>query len=123
MIHMESIKISATVALGTDTGLILIMFLGLFHLRRHGGGTMALGHLLWNQVGLPHFVLGILLSIRWFISVHKGIMWLLLATVVGVTPTVNLSQFFHLALLLIAPFHVGVHLFAFEWYFLYHEYR
>jgi len=66
MIHMESIKISTIVALGTDTGLILVMLLGLFHLRRRGGGTMALGHLLWNQ----------------------GIIWLLLAAVVGVAPTV-----------------------------------
>lgn len=60
---MESIKISTIVALGTDAGLILIMLLGLFHLRRRGGGPMALGHLLWNQVRLSPFVLGILLSI------------------------------------------------------------
>jgi len=64
MIHMESIKISTIVALGTDTSLILIMLLGLFYLRRCGGGTMALGHFLWNQVRLSHFVLGFLLSIR-----------------------------------------------------------
>ena len=53
-------------------------------------------------------------------SVHKGIIWLLLATVAGVTPTVNLSHFSHLAHLLILTIHVGVHLFAFEWYFCCH---
>jgi hypothetical protein len=52
MTHMESIKISTIVALATDIGLILIMLLGLFRLRRRGGGIMALGRLLWNQVRL-----------------------------------------------------------------------
>jgi len=66
MARMDSIKLSTIVALATDIGLILIMLLGLFRLRRRGGGIMALGRLLWNQ----------------------GIIWLLLATVAGVTPTV-----------------------------------
>src|SRR5579863_3741947 len=114
MIHMESIKLSTIVALTTDIGLILIMLLGLLRLRRRGGGIMALGRLLWNQVGLWHFFLSILLSIRLCISVHKGIIWLLLATAAGVTPTVVLSHFFRLTLLLITTFLVGVHLFAFE---------
>ena len=64
MARMDSIKLSTIVALATDISLILIMLLGLFRLRRHGGGIMALGRLLWNQVGLWHFFLGILLSIR-----------------------------------------------------------
>jgi len=64
MARVDSIKLSTIVALATDIGLILIMLLGLFRLRRRGGGIMALGRLLWNQVGLWHFFLTILLSIR-----------------------------------------------------------
>ena len=64
MVHMESIKISTIVALATDIGLILIMLLGLSRLRRCGGGIMALGRHLWNQVGLWHFFLTALLSLR-----------------------------------------------------------
>ena len=56
MARMDSIKLSTIVALTTDIGLILIMLLGLIRLRRRGGGIMALGRLLWNQVWLWHFL-------------------------------------------------------------------
>ncbi len=34
----------------TDIILLLIMFVGLLRLRRHGGGTFGLARLLWKQV-------------------------------------------------------------------------
>ena len=37
--------------LTTDFSLIVIMLVGLFRLRRHGGGWFDLGRLLWKQVG------------------------------------------------------------------------
>lgn len=56
MARMDSIKLSTIVALTTDIGLILIMLLGLIRLRRRGGGIMAMGRLLWNQVCLWQFL-------------------------------------------------------------------
>jgi len=49
--NLESIRLSTIVALVTDIILLSIMLIGLSRMRRHGGGTMALGRLLWNQVG------------------------------------------------------------------------
>ncbi|KAF8492448.1 hypothetical protein F5888DRAFT_917715 [Russula emetica] len=63
---LESIRLSTIVALVTDIVLLSIMLIGLSRMRRHGGGTMALGRLLWNQ----------------------GVIWLVVAVVAELTPTV-----------------------------------
>ncbi|KAI0275779.1 hypothetical protein BGY98DRAFT_990566, partial [Russula aff. rugulosa BPL654] len=65
-INLESIRLSTIVALVTDIILLTIMVIGLFRMRRHGGGTMALGRLLWSQ----------------------GVIWLVIAVVADLTPTV-----------------------------------
>ena len=49
--NLQSIRLSTIVALVTDIILLSIMLIGLSRMRRHGGGTMTLGRLLWNQVG------------------------------------------------------------------------
>ncbi|KAH9977433.1 hypothetical protein BJV74DRAFT_953545 [Russula compacta] len=78
VVQIEGIQLSTIAALVTDVVLLLIMLFGVFRLRRDGGGTMALGRLLWNQ----------------------GIIWLFLATVAEVTPVVliylNLNDPFNL---------------------------
>ncbi|KAH9977427.1 hypothetical protein BJV74DRAFT_888483 [Russula compacta] len=66
VVRVDGIQLSTIVALVTDVVLLLIMLFGVFRLRRHGGGTTALGQLLWNQ----------------------GVIWLFLATVAEVTPVV-----------------------------------
>lgn len=48
--ELESIKLSTTFALITDIVLLSIMLIGLSRIRRYGG-MLALGRLLWNQVG------------------------------------------------------------------------
>jgi len=63
--YLGSIRLSTVVAFAADTILLLIMLLGLYRLRRRGG-LMGLGHLLWNQ----------------------GVLWLLVAVVAELTPTV-----------------------------------
>ncbi|KAH9977428.1 hypothetical protein BJV74DRAFT_154799 [Russula compacta] len=78
LVRIDGIQLSTIVALVTDVVLLLIMLFGVFRLRRHDDGTMALGQLLWNQ----------------------GIIWLILATAAEVTPVVfiylNLNEPFDL---------------------------
>ncbi|KAH9984328.1 hypothetical protein BJV74DRAFT_886498 [Russula compacta] len=77
VVEIDGMQLSTMVALVTDVVLLLIMLFGVFRLRRDGGGTMALGRLLWNQ----------------------GVIWLFLATVAEVTPVVfiylNLNDTFN----------------------------
>ena len=49
--YFDSVRLSTVVAFVTDIILLLIMLFGLYRLRRDGG-LMALGRLLWSQVGL-----------------------------------------------------------------------
>lgn len=50
-VRIDSIQLDTIVTLVTDIVLLLIMLVGVFRLRRDGGGAMALGRLFWNQVG------------------------------------------------------------------------
>ncbi|KAH9954626.1 hypothetical protein BC827DRAFT_954478 [Russula dissimulans] len=50
ILNMESNKYIIVVVFVTDIVLLLIMLVGLFRLRRRGGGTFELGRLLWKQV-------------------------------------------------------------------------
>jgi len=42
--------------LATDFTLIVIMLVGLFRLRRRGGGWFDMGRLLWKQVSWQHIL-------------------------------------------------------------------
>ena len=53
--NIQSCKSSLIVLLGADVVLLLIMLAGLLRLRRHGGGSLAIGRLLWKQVGQERF--------------------------------------------------------------------
>lgn len=48
--NSESGKLNITVTLITDVILLLLMLVGLFRIRRYGGGTSCLAHLMWKQV-------------------------------------------------------------------------
>jgi len=51
VMQLNSIKLSTIAEFAANIILFLIMFFGLYRLRRHGGGLVGLGRLLWNQVG------------------------------------------------------------------------
>ena len=87
----------------TDIVLLLIMLVGLLRLRRHGGGTFGVTHLLWKQVWWQ-LSPQVLSSIDTY-SFHKGICWLLLATAAGVPPAVS-PTFFSPVSFLSSPYNV-----------------
>jgi hypothetical protein len=60
--NIEICKIAMISTLATDTILLLIMLAGLLRLRRRGGGSYELWHLLWKQVGHERFSLTVLLT-------------------------------------------------------------
>ncbi|KAF8487259.1 hypothetical protein DFH94DRAFT_19907 [Russula ochroleuca] len=66
MINLQAIIVTNIIAFLTDVFLLIIMLVGLFRLDCHRPGALATGRFLWNQ----------------------GVIWLLLATVAGVVPTV-----------------------------------
>jgi len=69
VLNSKSNQLNITVTLIADIILLLIVLIGLLRLRRDGGGRFALGRLLWNQ----------------------GVLWLFLATVAEVPPTVLIA--------------------------------
>jgi len=69
VINTEENKLNIIVTLALDMVLLLTMLAGLLRLRRDGSGRFGVAQLLWNQ----------------------GVLWLLLATVAGVPPTVLIS--------------------------------
>ena len=85
---LQSIRLSTIVALVTDIILLFIMLIGLSRVRSHGGGTMSLGRLLWNQVWHCKSA-----NCRAFDSPvyfnRKGVIWLVVAVVAELTPTVS----------------------------------
>lgn len=88
---MDSIRLSTIVAFVTDVILLSIMLVGLSRMRRHGDGTMTLGRLLWNQVGQCFFLPTAVPSAHRRIFIREGVIWLVVAVVAELTPTV--SQF------------------------------
>ncbi|KAI0275777.1 hypothetical protein BGY98DRAFT_990556, partial [Russula aff. rugulosa BPL654] len=64
--NLTSIRLSTIVAFVTDIILLSIMLIGLSRMRHRGSGTMTLGRVLWNQ----------------------GVIWLVVAVVAELTPTV-----------------------------------
>jgi len=68
-INFQSTKVTMVVAFVTDILLLIIMLAGLFRLGCHRHGSLATGRLLWNQ----------------------GVVWIFLATVAGMAPTIFVS--------------------------------
>ncbi|KAF8487392.1 hypothetical protein DFH94DRAFT_25666 [Russula ochroleuca] len=78
--NVDSTKPAIIGSLVSDIALLLIMLIGFLRLRREGGGAFALGRTLWRQ----------------------GLIWLLLATVAEVPPTVLIILNLNVPLNLIA---------------------
>ncbi|KAI9436151.1 hypothetical protein F5148DRAFT_1294653 [Russula earlei] len=76
VLNVESNKLTIIVLLVTDIILLLTMLVGLFSLRRCGGGKFELSRLLWKQ----------------------GLIWLLLATAVELMPVLFISLYLNDAL-------------------------
>jgi hypothetical protein len=86
-IHISELNILVTLA--TDISLLLIMFFGLLRLGFHERGAFGLGRLLWKQVGYWYFLLPVVLSAYIVARIHKGVIWLLVATIAEVLPAVS----------------------------------
>jgi hypothetical protein len=93
MLNTEKNKNSFIVTLITDIVLLLIMLIGLLRLLHGSGGSFALGRLLWKQVGSrpSHFAVSQFTYL--FPLPTKGVIWLLIATLAEVPPTVCPTSF------------------------------
>ncbi|KAH9988691.1 hypothetical protein BJV77DRAFT_729994 [Russula vinacea] len=76
-LNVQDFKVSMIIAFLTDIFLLIIMLVGLFRLDCHRPGALATGRFLWNQ----------------------GVIWLLLAIVAGIVPTVSPASFSYMFLL------------------------
>ena len=86
-LHISVLNILVTLA--TDISLLLIMFFGLLRLGFHERGAFGLGRLLWKQVSYWHFSLAVVFSAYMVVRIHKGVIWLLVATIAEVPPAVS----------------------------------
>jgi len=68
VLNVPSTKLNVVVTLSTDIVLLVIVLIGLLRLGFHERGAFGMGHLLWRQ----------------------GLIWLLIATLAGVPPTVSI---------------------------------
>ena len=96
--------------------LLLVMLTGLLRMRRETSGGSSLWRFLWRQVRLCLFSPAvILLDSIMRISVHQGLIWLLLATTAEV-PTVVCLVIFWIIPFRSSPFHIsGAYAFEPEW--------
>jgi hypothetical protein len=92
VLNTEKNKPSIIATLITDIVLLLIMLIGLLRLLHDSGGSFALGRLLWKQVGSgrSHFAVS---QFTYLFPLPKGVIWLLIATVAEVPPTVCPASF------------------------------
>jgi hypothetical protein len=81
-------KLNILVTLTTDIILLLIMFFGLLRLGFHERSAFGLGRLLWKQVG-RYFSLAVVFFAYIVVHIHKGVTWLLVATIAEVPPAVS----------------------------------
>ena len=82
-------ELNVLVALATDIILLFIMFLGLLRLGFHEHSAFGLGRLLWKQVGYWCFSLPVVFFAYTVVYIHKGIIWLLVATIAEVPIAVS----------------------------------
>jgi hypothetical protein len=86
-LHISELNILVTLA--TDIILLLIMSFGLLRQGFHERSAFGLGRLLWKQVAIG--------ASRWLwcprsanlLFIHKGLIWLLVATIAEVLPAVG----------------------------------
>jgi hypothetical protein len=93
MLNTEENKSSIIVTLITDIILLLIVLIGLLRLLHDGSGSFALGRLLWKQVGRCGPNSDLLSQFASLFPLPKGVIWLLIATVAEVPPTVCSASF------------------------------
>jgi hypothetical protein len=86
-LHISELNVLVTLA--TDVILLLIMFFGLLRLGFHDHSTFGLGRLLWKQVGYWCFSLAVVFSAYMVTHIHKGVIWLFVATIAEVVPAVS----------------------------------
>ncbi|KAI9441047.1 hypothetical protein F5148DRAFT_1258649 [Russula earlei] len=86
--NTESSKLNIIVTLITDIVLLLIMLVGLLRIRRYGGVTFGLGRLLWRQVQSSLLCCSSFVDV---LSIPKGVIWLILASIAEIPPTVLIS--------------------------------
>jgi hypothetical protein len=86
-LHISELNMLVTLA--TDISLLLIMFFGLLRLGFHERSAFGLGRLLWKQVSYWRFSLGMAFSAYKAVRFHKGVIWLLVATIAEVPPAVS----------------------------------
>jgi hypothetical protein len=92
VLNTEENKANIIVTLITDIALLIMVLVGL--LRLHGGGgSFALGRLLWKQVGWGDSSSPWCSRFTDLLSFLKGVIWLLIATVAEVPPTVSTATF------------------------------
>ena len=82
-------KLNYLVTLATDTVLVLLMLVGLLRLGFHERGVFGLGRLLWKQVRYWCFSQAVVFSAYMMVRIHKGVIWLLVATIAEVPPVAS----------------------------------
>jgi hypothetical protein len=90
-LNIESNTLTIVTLLVTDCVLLVSMLVGLLRLRQGSSSTFDLGRLLWKQVSGDGS--GWLLCCPPFANVfyvREGVIWLALATIADVTPSVGL---------------------------------
>jgi hypothetical protein len=87
--------------------LLVVMLIGLLRMRRETSGGSHLGHFLWRQVRLCLFSPAVIPPDSLMrISVHQGLIWLLLATIAEVPTVVCLVILLNCSFSLIAISHL-----------------
>ena len=89
MTNLHIFELNILVTLATDIILLLIMFFGLLRLGFHERGAFGLGRLMWKQVGYWCFSSAVVSSAYMVVRIHKGVIWLLVATIAEVLPAVS----------------------------------
>ena len=65
------------------------MFFGLLRLGFHERGAFGMGRFLWKQVGYWCFSLAMGFSAYMVVRIHKGVIWLLVATIAVIPPAAS----------------------------------
>ena len=89
IVNLHISELNILVTLVTDIILLLIMFFGLLRLGYHERCAFGLGRLMWKQVGYWCFSLAVVFSAYMGVRIHKGVIWLLVATIAEVLPAVS----------------------------------
>jgi hypothetical protein len=98
VVNLHISELNFLVTLATDIILLLIMSFGLLRLGFHERGAFGLGRLLWKQVRYWYFSPAVVFPAYMVVRIHKGVIWLLVATIAEVPPAV--SGLTHVPLLL-----------------------